>query len=239
MTDKFVNEDTYNKQISNLLHVSGNNTCIDCNIPNTQWASKTYGIFLCFDCTSTHRSLGVNLSFVKSINMDKWNKMEYLFMELGGNDKFREMINKHNLQDKESNVLYFEPVVKKYGERLKASVFEKLGLDEEEYNSAQNKRKVKRDRIYEPKRHIKEETPNTFYDKLSEISSTFFSGVKGVKNKTLEYGEKFGRNVIIPSAMIIKSQTMSWATSLKSAPKKEKEHFQYEDEEIEDFSKWE
>lgn len=239
--------DIHNDKVSELVKIPENNRCLDCNITNTQWTSITYGIFLCLDCASIHRSLGVKTSFVKSVNMDKWGKKEYLFLKFGGNKKFKQLLEKNDLLNKDINKLYFEESVKNYGRKLKSLVFEELGINEDDYENIQIKRKVENinswnNKNNESKSYQEETNCSKFYGSLSFVKSKLFAGVKELKNITFEYGEKISKNVLIPTTKIIKSQTSNLSGIWKQEIKKDKEeshnYMKFDDEEIEDMRKW-
>lgn len=58
-----------------LRSLSGNERCADCGGEYPQWASINMGTLLCIECSGIHRGLGVHISKIKSLELDKWDPM--------------------------------------------------------------------------------------------------------------------------------------------------------------------
>lgn len=64
-----------------ILKKDENKFCADCRRKSPSWASLNLGILICMKCSGIinffnnvgiHRGLGVHISKVKSVNLDKW-----------------------------------------------------------------------------------------------------------------------------------------------------------------------
>ena len=84
--------------------------CIDCKSNLADYASLTFGIYICSECANTHVNfLGMSRSFVKSLFKEPWDEYEIKFMENGGNHPFMLFMHQYGIKCK---VVY-----KKYGHK--------------------------------------------------------------------------------------------------------------------------
>ncbi|KAK1422816.1 hypothetical protein QVD17_18105 [Tagetes erecta] len=75
-----------NLRLATFLSESGNELCADCGSPRPKWVSANLGAFVCIKCSGVHRSLGVHISKILSVNLDEWTEDDVdNVIKLGGN----------------------------------------------------------------------------------------------------------------------------------------------------------
>ncbi|CAB9503928.1 with coiled-coil, ANK repeat and PH domain-containing protein [Seminavis robusta] len=82
---------------SMLYNLPGNSYCADCGAARPEWASVSYGILLCVRCSGRHRSFGVQISRVRSIDMDAWSHSQIMAMLEGGNEQLTSFFDRHGM----------------------------------------------------------------------------------------------------------------------------------------------
>ncbi|XP_066579541.1 arf-GAP with SH3 domain, ANK repeat and PH domain-containing protein 1 isoform X3 [Amia ocellicauda] len=85
-------EDLTKAIIEDVLRMPGNEICCDCGAPDPKWLSTNLGILTCIECSGIHREMGVHISRIQSMELDKLGTSELLLAKNVGNNSFNEIM---------------------------------------------------------------------------------------------------------------------------------------------------
>lgn len=74
-----------------IKSLPGNEKCADCKRDDPTWACINFGTTVCIACSGVHRSMGVHLSKVRSLTLDKWEPETVKVMLELGNTKMNQI----------------------------------------------------------------------------------------------------------------------------------------------------
>ncbi|XP_074776090.1 arf-GAP with SH3 domain, ANK repeat and PH domain-containing protein 1-like [Athene noctua] len=78
--------------IEEVRGLPGNSECCDCSAPDPTWLSINLGILICIECSGIHRQMGVHLSRIQSLSLDKLSTSELLLARNIGNSGFNKIM---------------------------------------------------------------------------------------------------------------------------------------------------
>uniref|UniRef100_A0A8C0UKZ3 ArfGAP with SH3 domain, ankyrin repeat and PH domain 1 n=1 Tax=Cyanistes caeruleus TaxID=156563 RepID=A0A8C0UKZ3_CYACU len=85
-------EDLTKAIIDDIQRLPGNEVCCDCGSPDPTWLSTNLGILTCIECSGIHREMGVHISRIQSLELDKLGTSELLLAKNVGNTSFNDIM---------------------------------------------------------------------------------------------------------------------------------------------------
>ncbi|CAM9506429.1 unnamed protein product [Lampetra planeri] len=78
--------------ILDVQRLPGNNMCCDCSAPDPTWLSTNLGVLTCIECSGIHREMGVHISRIQSLKLDRLGNSELLLAKNVGNTSFNKVM---------------------------------------------------------------------------------------------------------------------------------------------------
>lgn len=221
--------------IQEILELPGNSICCDCNSEKAKWSSLNNGVFLCLKCASIHRGLGVEISNIRSLQIDSWTDKQILYLSKGGNNKFKNNLSEYNidlntkieLKYKTRAADYYRKVLKNEVEKISNKDYKEIevikpNLEEgkEIINSQNNQNKINISSQEKANQEKKEEgifgTFGSFFDsvkkkagdtvdKISLGFNEFGGKIKEAGDTVVDYAKAGGKFIIDKSEQAINS----------------------------------
>ena len=111
-------KESSNPEIEQLMSTEGNQNCVDCSAANPTFVSINNSVFLCENCANAHKTLGKDISDVKSLLNDQLSPEEISLLKLGGNQRFKTFISEYGITDDQNKQLKYQLKIADYHRKL-------------------------------------------------------------------------------------------------------------------------
>ena len=100
-----------------------NKECFDCSAKNPEWVSVNNAVFLCKECQIKHRSFGLSVSYIRSIELDIWKEEQISILKLGGNKRLIDLLQIYNVSKNiKLTDLYFSKLLDYHRKLIKSEI---------------------------------------------------------------------------------------------------------------------
>ena len=171
--------------IPEILKKGENSKCVDCGAENPKWASMNNGVFLCLKCAGIHRSFGMSVSLIRSLQIDSWTEKQLLYLTKGGNINFKNNLSEFNIAEtaaldikyKSKAADYYRKYLKNEVEKESDPNYSPIQVNKPETEEAMDIIEIKEEN------EENEEKPEV---KKEPIQKKFFGFMNNVLNKVKE-----------------------------------------------------
>jgi len=120
-------EETYaHPALNEIISREGNALCFDCGTENPKWASINNGILLCLKCAGIHRGFGLQISTIRSLQVDSWTEKQIKYLSQGGNIRFKNFLAEYNIEPSSTIEIKYKSKASEYYRNLLRNEVEKI-----------------------------------------------------------------------------------------------------------------
>ena len=176
--------------LNEIVSREGNSLCFDCGSENPKWASINNGILLCLKCAGVHRGFGLQISTIRSLQVDSWSEKQVKYLSQGGNKRFKDFLSEYNIEPSSSIELKYKSKASEYYRNILRSEVEKLFDEKFEGINIPKPDLTRGIQILETKQNDKE-INNQFYigsdnQKQKQSDNSFFGSVGAFFKETVD-----------------------------------------------------
>ena len=125
-------------KIDNLLSLTGNNKCFECECEEVEWVSFPSCVFLCSLCVRSHKEFKLQ-QILKCLAISEFTENEIKKLSIGGNARFHKLLTEYKVPLKEPNIehKYLTKIASYYYRLLDVQIdrINKVPNSEEQYNN--------------------------------------------------------------------------------------------------------